>query len=329
MQATISAVSHYLPDRVMTNAELEQIVDTSDEWIQGRTGILERRVVAEGEATSHMGIKSVEQILQKSSTSAQEIDVIIVGTITPDMFFPSTAALVQDAIGATNAWAFDLNAACSGFIFSLGIGASLIESGKHKKVLVIGGDTMTSVLDYEDRDTCVLFGDGAGAVLLEPTNDENGIVDSVMYTDGSGGNRLYMPAGGSRQPATLETVEQRLHYLKQDGREVYKSAVRGMADAAQALLERNNFSAKDVTLFIPHQANKRIIDASAERLGLSKEQVFINIDRVANTTAGTIPISLSEAVNEGRLLEGDLVVLAAFGAGFTWGATLVRWGKCV
>ena len=310
----------------MTNVELEQIVDTSDEWIQSMTGILERRVVAEGEATSHMGIKSVEQILQKGRTNAHEIDVIIVGTITPDMFFPSTAALVQDAIGATNAWAFDLNAACSGFIFSLGIGASLIESGKHKKVLVIGGDTMTSVLDYEDRATCVLFGDGAGAVLLEPTNDENGIVDSVMYTDGSGGNRLYMPAGGSRQPATFETVNQRLHYLKQDGREVYKSAVRGMADAAKALLEKNNLSAKDVTLFIPHQANKRIIDATAKKLGLSESQVMINIDKYANTTAASIPIALSDAYEQGMLNKGDNLILTAFGAGFTWGSCLINWG---
>lgn len=329
MRVTISAVSHYLPDRVMTNTELEQIVDTSDEWIQSRTGIRERHVVAEGEATSHMGIKSVEQILEKSGTSAQEIDVIIVGTVTPDMFFPSTAALVQDSIGATNAWAFDLNAACSGFLFSLETAASLIYSGRHNKALVIGGDTMTSVLDYKDRATCVLFGDGAGAVLLQPTEGDDGILDSIMFTDGSGGNRLYMPAGGSRQPATHETVDQRLHYLKQDGREVYKSAVRGMADAAKTLLERNGFSDKDVNLFIPHQANKRIIDATAKRLGLSEEQVLVNIDRVANTTAGTIPIGLSETVNEGRLAEGDLVVLAAFGAGFTWGATLIRWGKCV
>ncbi|HIO55894.1 MAG TPA: ketoacyl-ACP synthase III, partial [Candidatus Marinimicrobia bacterium] len=301
MRVTISAVSHYLPDRVMTNAELEQIVDTSDEWIQSRTGIRERHVVAEGEATSHMGIKSVEQILEKSGTSAQEIDVIIVGTVTPDMFFPSTAALVQDSIGATNAWAFDLNAACSGFLFSLETAASLIYSGRHNKALVIGGDTMTSVLDYKDRATCVLFGDGAGAVLLQPTEGDDGILDSIMFTDGSGGNRLYMPAGGSRQPATHETVDQRLHYLKQDGREVYKSAVRGMADAAKTLLERNGFSNKDVNLFIPHQANKRIIDATAKRLGLSEEQVLVNIDRVANTTAGTIPIGLSETVNEGRL----------------------------
>ncbi|HHZ80413.1 MAG TPA: ketoacyl-ACP synthase III, partial [Candidatus Marinimicrobia bacterium] len=301
MRVTISAVSHYLPDRVMTNTELEQIVDTSDEWIQSRTGIRERHVVAEGEATSHMGIKSVEQILEKSGTSAQEIDVIIVGTVTPDMFFPSTAALVQDSIGATNAWAFDLNAACSGFLFSLETAASLIYSGRHNKALVIGGDTMTSVLDYKDRATCVLFGDGAGAVLLQPTEGDDGILDSIMFTDGSGGNRLYMPAGGSRQPATHETVDQRLHYLKQDGREVYKSAVRGMADAAKTLLERNGFSNKDVNLFIPHQANKRIIDATAKRLGLSEEQVLVNIDRVANTTAGTIPIGLSETVNEGRL----------------------------
>ena len=327
-RATISAAAHYLPERILTNAELEKTVDTNDEWIRSRTGIAERRVVAEDEATSHMGINSARQIIEKTGIDVAEIDAIIVGTVTPDMFFPSTAALIQDAIGATNAWAFDLNAACSGFIFSLETAAGLIASEKHQKILVVGGDTMTSVLDYEDRTTCILFGDGAGAVLLEPTDGEDGIIDSIMFTDGSGGKRLFMPGGGSRHPATRETVDQRLHYLKQDGREVYKSAVRGMADAAETILLRNGLSGKDLKLFIPHQANKRIIDASAEKLGLSEEQVLINIERVANTTAGTIPIGLSEAVADERLEEGDLLLLSAFGAGFTWGATLIRWGQC-
>ncbi len=328
-RATISAASHYLPHRIVTNSELEKTIKTNDAWIRSRTGIAERRVVAEDEATSHMGINSALQILEKTGMNAAEIDVIIVGTVTPDMFFPSTAALVQDAIGAENAWAFDLNAACSGFIFSLETASGLIASGNHQKILVIGGDTMTSVLDYEDRTTCILFGDGAGAVLLEPTDGEDGIIDSIMFTDGSGGSRLYMPAGGSRHPATHETVDQRLHYLKQDGREVFKAAVRGMTDAAEMVLSRNGLSGSDLQLFIPHQANKRIIDASAERLGLAEEQVLVNIERVANTTAGTIPIGLSEAVADGRLKEGDLLLLAAFGAGFTWGATLIRWGQCI
>lgn len=327
-RAKITSVAHYLPERILTNAELEKTVDTTDEWIRSRTGIIERRVVEKGEATSDMGINSVNQILDKSGISAEEIDVIIVGTVTPDMIFPSTAALIQDAIGANNAWAFDLNAACSGFIFSLETASGLIASGKYQKVLVIGGDTMTSVLDYDDRSTCVLFGDGAGAALLEPSDSNEGIIDSIMQTDGSGGKRLYIPGGGSRHPATRETVDQKLHYLKQDGREVYKSAVRGMASAAETILARNNLSGKDLKLFIPHQANRRIIEASAERLGLSEDQVLINIEKFANTTAGTIPIGLSEAVSQKRLKEGDLLLLSAFGAGFTWGAILIRWGRC-
>ncbi|MEE2877021.1 MAG: beta-ketoacyl-ACP synthase III [Candidatus Neomarinimicrobiota bacterium] len=328
-RASITAVSHYLPERILTNVELEKTVATNDEWIRSRTGIAERRVVADDEATSDMGIKSAQKIIEKTGVEVDEIDVIIVATVTPDMFFPSTAALVQDAIRAKNAWAFDLNAACSGFIFSLETAAGLIAARKHEKILVIGGDTMTSVLDYRDRASCILFGDGAGAVLMEPSKGDDGIIDSIMFTDGSGGNRLYMPGGGSRHPATRETVDQRLHYLKQDGREVFKSAVRGMTDAAETILLRNGLSGKDLKLFIPHQANKRIIDASAKRLGLTEEQVLINIERVANTTAGTIPIGLSEAVSQERLEEGDLLLLAAFGAGFTWGATLIRWGQCI
>ena len=328
-KASITAVGHYLPETILSNAELEKTLDTTDDWIRSRTGIIERRVVSKDEATSHMSINAAKLMLEKRKLSASEIEVIIVATVTPDMFFPSTAALVQNAIGAKNAWAFDLNAACSGFIFSLETAAGLIATGKHEKVLVIGGDTMTSVLDYEDRSTCVLFGDGAGATLLEATNGEDGIIDSILYTDGSGANKLYIPGGGSRQPASRKTVDQRLHYVKQDGREVYKSAVRGMTDASENILKRNGISAKDLKLFIPHQANKRIIEASAERLGLNKDQILINIEKVANTTAGTIPIGLSEAVLDKRLKEGDLLLISAFGAGFTWGAMLIRWGKCI
>ncbi|MFL3050917.1 MAG: beta-ketoacyl-ACP synthase III [Candidatus Neomarinimicrobiota bacterium] len=327
--ASITAVGHYLPEKILSNSELEKTLDTTDDWIRSRTGIIERRVVGKDEATSHMSINTAKQILEKRKLSASDIDVIIVATVTPDMFFPSTAALVQNAIGAKNAWAFDLNAACSGFIFSLESAAGLIATGKHEKVLVIGGDTMTSVLDYEDRSTCVLFGDGAGGALLEATNGEDGIIDSILYTDGSGANKLYIPGGGSRRPASRKTIDQRLHYVKQDGREVYKSAVRGMADASENILQRNGLSAKDLKLFIPHQANKRIIEASAERLGLNEDQILINIEKVANTTAGTIPIGLSEAVLNKRLKKGDLLLISAFGAGFTWGAMLIRWGKCV
>lgn len=327
--ASITAVGHYLPEKILSNSELEKTLDTTDDWIRSRTGIIERRVVGKDEATSHMSINTAKQILEKRKLSASDIDVIIVATVTPDMFFPSTAALVQNAIGAKNAWAFDLNAACSGFIFSLESAAGLIATGKYEKVLVIGGDTMTSVLDYEDRSTCVLFGDGAGGALLEATNGEDGIIDSILYTDGSGANKLYIPGGGSRRPASRKTIDQRLHYVKQDGREVYKSAVRGMADASENILQRNGLSAKDLKLFIPHQANKRIIEASAERLGLNEDQILINIEKVANTTAGTIPIGLSEAVLNKRLKKGDLLLISAFGAGFTWGAMLIRWGKCV
>tara|TARA_B100000029_G_scaffold303096_1_gene295934 strand:- start:20983 stop:21978 length:996 start_codon:yes stop_codon:yes gene_type:complete len=328
-KASITAVGHYLPKRILSNYELEKTLDTSHEWIKSRTGIVERHIVGDNEATSDMCINSAQEILNKTKLNPKEIDVIIVATVTPDMFFPSTAALVQNAIDAKNAWAFDLSAACSGYIFSLETAAGLIASGKHQKILVIGADTMSSVIDYEDRSTCVLFGDGAGASLVQATNGEYGIMDSILYTDGRGANKLYIPGGGSHQPTSKKTVDQRLHYVKQDGREVYKSAVRGMVDASEIILKKNGLSAKDLKLFIPHQANKRIIEASAKRLGLNKDQVLVNIDKVANTTAGTIPIGLSEAVLNKRLEKGDLLLLSAFGAGFTWGAMLIRWGKCI
>lgn len=306
---------------------MEKFVETSDEWIQSRTGIKQRHKVKNGEATSSMGIKVANDILEKKKINAKEIDVIITATITPDMLFPSTASIIQKEIGAINAWAFDLNAACSGFLFSLETAQSLIESKKYKKILVIGGDTMSSIIDYNDRATCVLFGDGAGAILLEPSSHENGIIDSVLFTDGTGGDRLYMPGGGSLFPSSKKTIDSKFHYLKQDGREVYKSAVRGMTEAALEILKRNSLSSNDIKLFIPHQANKRIIEACSQRLNLNSEQVYINIDRFANTTGGTIPICISEAVQKNLLSEGDLILLAAFGAGFTWGATLIKWGN--
>ena len=329
IQANITAVGKYVPEKIVTNYDLEKILDTNNDWIVSRTGIKERRQVSNGKASVYMATEAIKDIIKNKNLDPKEIDAIIVATITPDMFFPSTAALVQNAIDAKNAWAFDLSAACSGYIFSLETAAGLIASGKHQKILVIGADTMSSVIDYEDRSTCVLFGDGAGASLVQATNGEYGIMDSILYTDGSGANKLYIPGGGSHQPTSKKTVDQRLHYVKQDGREVYKSAVRGMVDASEIILKKNGLSAKDLKLFIPHQANKRIIEASAKRLGLNKDQVLVNIEKVANTTAGTIPIGLSEAVLNKRLEKGDLLLLSAFGAGFTWGAMLIRWGKCI
>lgn len=327
IKATITATAKYLPEKVVKNHDLEKIVDTHDEWIVARTGISERRAVKNDQATADMSARAAEEILLKRGISAHEIDVIIIGTVTPDMLFPATAVLVQDIIGASNAWGFDLSAACSGFLYALETGVNLIESGKYNKILVIGADTMTSIIDYQDRATCVLFGDGAGGVLLEPSKDENSIIDSILCTDGSGGKHLYMPGGGSLNPATEETVKKRMHYIKQDGKKVFKFAVKGMADISIDILKKHGLTGKDIKLFIPHQANKRIIDASVKRLGLSPEQVLINIDKYANTTAATIPIGLAEAVEEGHIQTGDYILLAAFGAGFTWGSTLIRWGN--
>ena len=329
MRATITAAAKYLPERVLTNEELERMVDTSDEWIVSRTGISERRIASEGEVTSFMGAEVARELLRKTGASANDLDIIIVATVTPDMLFPSTAAFVQDHIGAKNAWGFDLSAACSGFIFALETGAKFIESGQYGKVVIIGADTMSTIINYEDRDTCVLFGDGAGGVLLEPSSGEDGILDSLLCTDGGGADLLNVPAGGSLHPASIDTVNKRMHYVQQKGRQIFKFAVKGMADTAYDILKRNGLKGKDIRLFVPHQANKRIIDATAERLGLNPDQVLINIDRYANTTAGTIPIGLAEAVETDRLKQGDYVVLAAFGAGLTWGSTLIRWGNCI
>ena len=323
--ANITAVGKYLPKNILTNADLEKMVDTNDEWIQSRTGIQERRIVDKGEASVEMSVNAIQQILDSRNLDPTEIDAIIVGTVTPDMLFPSCAALIQHRIGATNAWGYDLSAACSGFIFALQSGSALIESGQCEKVIIVGVDTMSSILDYEDRNTCILFGDGAGAVLLEPST-EYGVIDAIMRVDGGGGDYLKMPAGGSLHRTSHETVDKKMHYIQQDGRTVYKFAVKGMADVSYELATRNNLTNDDIDLFIPHQANKRIIDAAAKRLGLPDEKVLININKYANTTAGTIPIGIVEAVETNRLKKGDNLILASFGAGFTWGATYIKWG---
>ena len=328
MKAAVSATSRYLPKQIMTNHDLEKMVDTSDDWIQSRTGIVERRVVSEGETTSDMCTHIAYELLKRSETEPDEIDVIIVATVTPDMPTPATASIVQNRIKANNAWGFDLSGACTGFIYAVDTGSRLIESGKYKKVMVIGVDTMSSVLDYTDRNTCVLFGDGGGGIMLEPAeNDDNGIIDSILRTDGSGRDYLKIPGGGSLHPASHDTIDQNLHYIRQDGKIVFKYAVKGMADISEEILIKNNINSSLIDLYVPHQANKRIIDSAAERCGFSDDQVYININRYGNTTAGTIPICLDEAVEVGRIKEGHLILLAAFGAGFTWGSMLIRWGK--
>ncbi len=326
IRARISGVGMYVPEKVVNNKDMEKFVETSDDWIIDRTGIRERRFVTEGQSNSDLAVKAVEKALAVAKVDPTEIDLIIVATVTPDMMFPSTACLIQDRIGAKKAWGFDLSGACSGFLYALMTGAQFIETGRHKKILIIGSDVMSSIIDFQDRATCVLFGDGAGAVVLEPTEEENSILDSILCADGSGGTFLYMPAGGSRKPASIETVQKRMHYVHQDGRNVFKFAVKFMADVSLELLKRNGFTPEDVKLYVPHQANLRIISAAKDRLKLRDDQVAVNIDRYANTTAATIPSCLAEAHECGRLKAGDLVVLASFGAGFTWGSVLMRWG---
>ncbi len=322
--AAITSVGGYVPDYRLTNAILETMVDTNDEWIKSRTGIDERRILkGDGLATSDMAVPAVLEICQKRGISPLEIDCIICGTVTPDMVFPSTANIICDKIGAVNAWGFDLSAACSGFLYGLTTGAALIESGRYKKVIVVGADKMSAIVDYTDRSTCIIFGDGAGAVLLEPSTDSNGVLDSVLKSDGSGKNYLHMKAGGSLKPASLETIAAKEHYIFQDGQPVFKAAVKGMADAAYELMQRNNLTGDDIAWLVPHQANKRIIDATAKRMDLPSEKVMLNIQKFGNTTAGTIPLCLWEW--EKQLHKGDKIVLAAFGGGFTWGATLVQW----
>ncbi|MDD5231386.1 MAG: ketoacyl-ACP synthase III [Candidatus Marinimicrobia bacterium] len=327
-KSTITAFGMYVPERILTNADLEKMVDTSDEWIRSRTGIRERHIAAEGEATAAMSIKAFRDLQRRFDIDPLTIDLIVVATITPDMFFPSTAALIQEGIGAKNAYGFDLSAACSGFVYALATAAQFVESGTCRRVLVFGSDTMSSITDYTNRDTCVLFGDAASVVLLEPTapDDESGIIDFIMRMDGAGKDFLYMLGGGSLHPASVETIAKKMHYIYQEGKTVFKFAVKGMADVTIELLERNGLKGKDIKLFIPHQANKRIIDASVNRLGLTDEQVMINIDRYANTTAATIPLGLIEGFEQRRINPGDLVLMAAFGAGFTWVSLLMRWG---
>jgi len=325
-RAKITAVGHYLPERRVTNKDLEKFVDTSDDWIIERTGIRERRVVAKGQATSDLAAGAAKQVLERRGISPDEIDLIIVATVTPDMFFPSSACLVQTKIGAKKAWGFDLSGACSGFVYALATGTQFITSGTYRKVLVIGADVMTSIIDFQDRATCVLFGDGAGAVLLETAEDgERGIIDFILRSDGSGGQYLNMPAGGSLNPTSSETVAKKMHYVHQDGRAVFKFAVRGMVDVSDEILKKHGLSAADLKLYIPHQANLRIVKAAADKMGLADSQVAINIDRYANTTAATIPICLSEAIEFKTVTKNDLVLLASFGAGFTWGSLLLRW----
>ena len=322
--AAITAVGGYVPDFKLTNDILATMVDTNDEWIKTRTGIEERRILkGEGLATSDMGAPAVLDICKKRGISPEEIDLIICATVTPDMVFPATANLIAKKIGAVNAWGFDLSAACSGFLFGLTTGASFIESGRYKKVVVIGADKMSAIVDYTDRTTCVLFGDGAGAVLLEPNTEGNGILDSLLHSDGGGRDYLHMKAGGSLRPPSIETIQNKEHYIFQDGQPVFKAAVKSMADAAYDLLQRNNLTGDDIAWLVPHQANKRIIDATANRMGLSHDKVMLNIQRYGNTTAATIPLCLWDW--EKQLHKGDKIVLAAFGGGFTWGATLVQW----
>ena len=327
VRAQITALGMYVPEKRVTNDDLALLVDTSDEWIRERSGISERRIVSEGQANSDLSVKAIENAFQGGDFRPEELDLIIVATVTPDMMFPSTACIVQDKIGARNAWAFDLSGACSGFLYAMATGAQFVQTGMYKKVLVVGTDVMSSILNFEDRSTCVLFGDGAGAILLEPTEDPDvGIIDFLLHSDGAGGKFLYMPAGGSLHPASHETIDKKMHYVHQDGRNVFKHAVKLITEVSRDILERNGYTADDVNLLIPHQANLRIIQSSLERLGLSPDRVVINIDRYANTTAATIPIGLTEAHQQGRIEKGDLLLLASFGAGFTWGSVLLRWG---
>jgi 3-oxoacyl-[acyl-carrier-protein] synthase-3 len=327
LRAEIKSLATYVPPRLLTNADLERLVDTSNEWIMQRTGIRERHIVDDGVATSDLASVAAKAAVEKAGLTPEQIDLIIVGTVTPDMLFPSTACLVQDKIGAGRAWGFDLSAACSAFTYSLTVGAKMVSAGASKNALVIGADVMSSIIDYTDRSTCVLFGDGAGAVVVSAASQDGyGIIDFEHQVDGSGGRALCMPAGGSRQPASHETVDQRLHFVKQDGATVFKFAVKNTGDVCERLLARNNLTAGDVDLFVSHQANRRIIMSAAERLGFPLEKVVINIERFGNTTAATIPLALNDAVNEGRIKRGDRVLLASVGAGFTVGAILLRWG---
>jgi 3-oxoacyl-[acyl-carrier-protein] synthase-3 len=325
-RAKITALGTYVPPQILTNQDLEKMVDTNDQWIMERTGIRERHVLAKGLGVSDMGVEAAKKCLAARGIEPSELEVIIVATVTPDMMFPSTACLVQDKLGAKGAWGFDVSAGCSGFVFALQVGVKMVESGAHKKVLVIGADANTRMTDYTDRTTCVLFGDGAGAVLIEPAEEgEIGFIDFVHEIDGSGAAALNLPGGGSLNPSSHETVDKKMHFIHQDGPAVYKFAVRKMAECTTTLLERNGVTGADLGCFIPHQANKRIIASTADRLGLAPERVIINIEKYGNTSAGSVPLAMETAVEEGKLKKGDLVLLAAVGAGFTVGAALLQW----
>jgi len=323
IHAAITGIQGYVPDYILDNKELEELVDTNDEWIVTRTGIKERRILKGKKGSSDLGAEAIKGLLDKTNTSAEEIDLIICATVTPDMLFPSTACLIADKIGAGNICAFDISAACSGFLYALTTASKFIESGSYKKVIVVGCDKMSSIVDYTDRTTCVLFGDGAGAVLLEPNSDGLGIIDYILKSDGSGGEFLKMKAGGSLHPASHETVDAREHFVYQDGQPVFKKAVKSMADVSEEIMKKNNLSSDDIAWLVPHQANKRIIDATSRRMGVGDEKVMLNIERYGNTTAGTIPLCLWDW--EDQLKKGDNLVLAAFGGGFTWGSIYLKW----
>ena len=329
MQAIISGVGHFAPENKLTNKNLEQMVDTNDEWITTRTGIKERRILEKGKGTSFMAVKAAEMLLSQRNISADELDLIIIATVTPDMPVPSTAALVQKELKAKNCWGFDLNGGCTGFVYALSIASQFVENGKHQKVMVIGADKMSAIIDYQDRNTCVLFGDAAGAVLIEPSNDKSGdnlgIRDFILHMDGSGYKSLCMDAGGSLEPASMETVSKRRHFIYQDGKAVFKRAVKDMADVSIQIVEKNNLTGKDIRFLIPHQANFRIIDAVAKKMSLHKDHVVVNIAKYGNTTAATIPLAMSEAYQDSLIKKGDWIVISAFGAGYTWGSCLIKW----
>jgi 3-oxoacyl-[acyl-carrier-protein] synthase-3 len=322
----ISALGTYVPPRLLTNDDLAKMVDTNDEWIMSRVGIRERHIVDKGVATSDLAFEAAKKALTQRGIEASDLDAIIVATVTPDMLFPATACLVQNKLGAQKVWGFDLSAGCSQFVYALQVGAQFVATGAHKKVMVIGADVMSSIIDYTDRATCVIFGDGAGAVIVEPSEDDSlGLIDFLHEVDGAGGVSLYMPGGGSLNPPSHETVDKKMHYVHQDGQAVFKFAVRKMAEACDEILKRNGMTGSDIDLFIPHQANLRIINATADRLKMRPESIIINIDRYGNTTGATIPLAMDTAVKEGKLKKGSMVLLAAVGAGFTTGATLLRW----
>lgn len=326
MRAIITGVGHYVPDNILTNQELEKMVDTNDEWIVSRTGIKERRILDKDKGTSYMAVKAAEMVLEQTNTAADELDLILVATSTPDMLVTATAAFVQKKLNATNCWGFDINAACCGFVYALATASQFIETGKHNKIMVIGVDKMSAIINYEDRNTCVIFGDGGGAALLESSNeDELGVEDYIFHLDGSGTEYLNLPAGGSLFPASHETVDKKMHYLFQDGKKIFKYAVTELSNVSTKIMEKNKLTGKDIKLLIPHQANLRIIDAVAKKMGLTRDKVMINIEKYGNTTAGTIPIAMSEAYQKNMMSKGDWIIISSFGAGFTSGSLLLKW----